>query len=400
MWSSVVLPIALLLLAAHFINSIARGLAMPRVTFLLLLGLALGNSSIALFSDIPQAIVSFCTVLSLSMVGFLLGENFQWQALKQSGVAVLAISVGESVLCAVVVFIAVWLVTGDLVLALLLAGIAPATDPAATLDVVKQYQIKTALSDMLVKVVAIDDVWGILLFSLALVLAMMVHGQSAATVPSAEHSVALTVLHDIAGGIALGAVLGLVMAQVTGRVKPGEPTLLEAIAFILLLAALADLLKVSYLIASVTMGALVANFAKHHIKAFRDIEGSSEPFLVVFFVLAGLQLQLQSLGTVWVILLVYLFARSAGLIWGGRLGAVWSHSTPTIAKHIGGCLLPQAGVALGLALMVQQQFPEVGDKLLAVVLASTICFELIGPLLTKYHLLKGQSEHVVGDSTR
>lgn len=152
------------------------------------------------------------------------------------------------------------------------------------------------------------------------------------------------------------------MAWLTGRLGQGEPAILEAAGFVFLCGGLATLLDVSYLLACMVLGAVVANRAKHYTRPFHAIEGVSDPFLAVFFVLAGFRLELDALADLGWLGIAYVLARATGLIVGGRLGAKFAQAPPVVQKHIGWCLLPQAGVALGLALLAAERLPEIGER--------------------------------------
>jgi Kef-type K+ transport system membrane component KefB len=180
----------------------------------------------------------------------------------------------------------------------------------------------------------------------------------------------------------LGIVLGIPMAWLTGRVRPGEPTLLEAAGFVFLCAGAALALDVSYLLACMALGTTVANRATHHLRPFRDIEGISDPFLTVFFFLAGYELDIPALLAVGLVGSGYFVARIAGRLLGAWIGAHLSHARPVVRRRIGWCLLPQAGVPLGLALHAAERLPSIGTVLLTVVIGTTVLFDLIGPLLT------------------
>jgi len=141
------------------------------------------------------------------------------------------------------------------------------------------------------------------------------------------------------------------------------------------------------------LGAMVANRAKHYTRPFHAIEGASDPFLAVFFVLAGFRLELDALGSVGLLAIVYVAARTVGLIVGGRLGAKIANAHAEVQQHIGWCLLPQAGVALGLALLAAEKIPEFGDRLLPLIIATTVVCEIVGPVFTQRHLrLAGQTQ--------
>lgn len=379
---STLIVLGLFLLAGHAAHAIGAQVHVPRVTLLLLLGVIVGPYVLDLVPADVAEWFPLVAQMALAMVGFLLGERFLGRDLRQSGRTVLWISLGETLVVVALVFLALLAVGAPLPLALLLAGIAPATAPAATVDVVQENHAKGPLADVLLRVVAIDDAWGVIMFSLLLVLAEGLIGEAAAGVE------VLSGVWEVLGAGLLGFALGIPMAWVTGRVRAGEPTLLEASGFVFLCAGLALALELSYLVACIVLGATVANRAKHHTRPFRDIEGVSEPFLAIFFVLAGYRFELNLLTVIGVWAGVYVVARSAGKILGGRFGARLAGAPDPVRQRIGWCLLPQAGVALGLALLVIDRLPELGQAILPLVIASTVFFELIGPVVTQWHLRK------------
>jgi len=376
------LIISIFLLLGAFAHAIGKKTKIPRVTLLLIMGIVIGPS---VFDVIPHEISTWFPSIAhvaLAMVGFLLGESFLGKDLKQSGKTVLFVSIGETIGAAFIVFCAVYLFANDLTISLLLCAIAPASAPAATLDVIKEGHSKGPLTKTVLGVVAIDDAWGVILFSLFLVAAESIVGQSHQT------SLLLKGLWEVGGAVLLGIGIGLPMAWFTGRIKPGEPTLIEAAGFIFICGGIAQLIEVSYLLSCMTLGATVANRAKHHTRPFREIEGASEPFLIAFFILAGYEFDLASIKTLGFLSLIYILSRSVGLIFGGRLGARSAKASNTIQKHVGWCLLPQAGVALGLALFVTERLPDQGEVILPLIIGTTVVFELIGPVMTRFHLKK------------
>ena len=135
-----------------------------------------------------------------------------------------------------------------------------------------------------------------------------------------------------------------------------------------------------------SLGATVAIRAKHHTRPFREIEGASEPFLAIFFLLAGYKLDISALLTLGLLGGTYVIAKSLGKITSANLAARWAKASPAIRNNIGWCILPQAGVTLGLALLVSHRLPELGDVVLPLVIATTVIFELFGPLITRWRL--------------
>ncbi len=368
------------LLAGYAAHHLGGRLHVPRVTLLILLGVVCGPY---VLDVVPKALsewFSYVAHFALAMVGFLLGESFVGKQLKTIGRTILWTPLTYVIVAAVTVFVATFAVDWSVASALLLAGIAPASAPAATVDVIRETGANGYLAQTLRRVVAIDDALGIVLFSLLLATVEAIGGERTAATEI------LWGFWDVAGAVLLGVLLGLPMAWATGRLRPGEPAILEAAGFVFLCAGLAALMDVSYLLACMVLGIVVANRAKHHTRPFHAIEGASDPFLAVFFVLAGFRLEIDALATVGVLGLVYVVARSVGLILGGRLGAMISMAPPKVQKHLGWCLLPQAGVALGLAMLAEEKVPEIGQRLLPMIIATTILFEVIGPILTQRQL--------------
>ena len=198
-------------------------------------------------------------------------------------------------------------------------------------------------------------------------------------------------LEEIGGSLLLGGLLGIPMAYLTGRVRPGEPTLAEAMGFVLLCGGIATWLELSPILAAMVMGSAVASLASHHDRPFHAIEGVEWPFLILFFILAGASAHPEALLSVGGVTVVYMIVRCIGSYAGARAGARWAGANETTRKWMGFCLFPQAGVALGMALIASQRFPEFEAYLLPVILASTIIYELFSPLVTRKALKMASS---------
>jgi Kef-type K+ transport system membrane component KefB len=388
----ILLILGLLFLLGLAADLIGRHSFVPRVTLLILAGLAVGPVG---FDLLPEALVRDwfppMTTLALSLVGFLLGEKLSVSELRAHGRVVLGITVAETTLALVAVAVALLAIGVHPVAALLLAGIAAASAPTATYDVVHECGIKGEFTDTLLAVVALDDAVSLLLFSLMMAAASAVDG---------NHSVIFSLaggVREIGGSLLLGVVLGVPMAYLSGRIRPGEPTLAEAMGFVLLCGGLATWLDLSPVLCAMVMGAVVASLARHHDRPFHAIEGIEWPFLILFFILAGASTHAGALLVVGGITLVYMVSRCVGTFAGAWLGSALTHASPTMKKWIGWCLFPQAGVALGMALLATQRFPEFEAFLLPVVLASTVVYEITAPAITRRALQAAHPQSAAQD---
>ena len=361
---------------------VGRITSLPRVSLLILVGFLIGDHGLAL---IPQSMTQwFGTVadMALLLVGFLLGGKCSITELKENGRAVLSISLVIVLVSMVLLTLGFWIAGFGLSLALVMAAISTATDPAATLDVVTETKSKGRFTTTLRQIVAVDDIWGLVVFSIVLAMAGLLSG-SETPVSAIIHGV-----YELIGAIILGVALGVPMAVLTGRLKPGEPTLIEALGIVFLCGGLANYFEVPFLLTSMVLGATVVNLAKHHDQAFHEIEDIEWPFMVLFFILIGSSLPTISWTDIVPITVFYIVLRIASRVIGGWLGAKIAGTDKLTTKWIGPALLAQAGVANGMALIAVNQLPEIGRFLLPVVVLSTIFFELLGPILTRTSLNK------------
>lgn len=378
--ATILLTVGAIFLAGLMADLIGRHTPLPRVTLLLLAGVIVGPAALDLLPTFTEHWFPVLTDLALAMIGFLIGEKITPESLRRLGRRVLILSASEVLLVSVGVFAGLLLVGVRLEAALLLAGIAPASAPAATYDVIHEAKAEGELTDTVLGIVAVDDAWGIIVFSLLLSIAQGLGGEFGA------HGTLLTAAWELLGAVAVGALLALPMTYLTGRIQRGEPTQAEALGFVLLCSGIALWAEVSYILACMALGAVVATFAKRHRRPFRAIEGIEWPYLILFFLLAGASLHLQALAQVGLIGLAYIALRAAGLVVGTSIGGRVSGTPPRVYRWIGPALLPQAGVALGLALVAAHAFPDLERLILPVVLGSTVVFELMGPIATRWAL--------------
>lgn len=373
--------LGILLLGGLAVEWVGRHLPLPRVTLLILFGVLIGPDALNL---LPDAAVDTwfpsITTLAMVMIGFLVGERFSLDRLRIRGRLILTMSATEALGTAAVVTAGMLAFGAPVELALLLGGIAPATAPASTYDVVQESRASGPFTETLLGIIGLDDAWCLLIFGLASAVTASIIGEGSASVFIYQG------IREIGGAILLGCLLGVAAGILTQRIDPGQPTLIEAIAIVLLTAGVAMLFEVSYILTAVVLGAVMTNLARHHDKAFHEIEHLEWPLLLLFFVLAGASLHIQDLAAIGLLGFAYIILRVVGKLAGARLGANLAAADTTTRKWTGLALMPQAGVALGLALLANQRFPEVGEVLLPLAVASTVIFEVLGPSGTRLAL--------------
>ncbi|MFW5823384.1 MAG: cation:proton antiporter [Marinobacter sp.] len=391
----VLLTLGVLLSVSILADIIAARTAIPRISLLVLVGVGVAavqqwglEQPAGPLTNLAEPLIQ----VALVMVAFLLGGEFTADRMRTLGPVVALFSLIVVLACAMAVGLGLWLLGFPMVLAVTLAAISVATDPAAVSETIEEIRAgDSRAGKLLLSTVAVDDGWGIIVFGLA----MAFMGWHA----SGDGSQAiLEALWEFGGAVVLGVMVGVPAAWLTGRLEAGEPTLVEALALILLLAGGAALLNVSELLAAMIAGSMIANLASHHTRSFNEIDYLKWPFLVFFFVLAGASLDLKNLHAALGITLAYIALRLCGRYLGGILGRrAVANRQPGLPGGVGLALTPQAGVAMGMALLAGERFPEHGPTLMAVVVGSTIVFETVGPWLVRRILAEQSALHVANN---
>jgi len=366
-----------ILLVGLLLSTIAKRTFLPRATLLLMFGAIIGTNALNLIPRLFVDRFGLIAEMTLLVVGFLLGGKLTRTSLQGHTGMSFSISICAAVLPAMAVFLGMVALGVETPIALLLGCFAAATAPAAILDVVQESGIKNRFSELLLLIVVLDDVWALLLFGIGMAIVTSLNGLAG------ETSFIGVVAWELGGAVIVGTAIGLPAAYLTGRIKQGQPMLSEALGIVLLCGGVALWLNVSFLIAAIVMGAVVANLARHHDYPFHAIEGIESLFMVVFFVLAGASLEFDALGAIGVVGAVYILCRTLGKYLGAWVGGYLSNSGQDDRLWMGVALLPQAGVAIGMALVASNRFPEYRQIMLPIVIASTIVFEIIGPVFTR-----------------
>lgn len=364
------------------LTRIAKKINLPNVTAYLVAGLAVGPYCLNLFDQSALAGAAQITSVALGFIAFSIGGEFKWESLKRVGTKAVIITLFQALAALALVDIVLLVFGFDVPLSITLGAIATATAPAATLMVVRQYRAQGTMTNTLLSVVAMDDAVGLAAFSISLAIAQSLTSGAAPTLYNMLISPLLEIMLSLVVGGLLGALLSFLMRFFRSRAN----RLSLMLAAVLAGVALADGYGLSSLLTCMAIGAAMVNLRDDSEMLVETIDRWTPPLFTLFFVISGAELDLHVLSTVGILGLLYILARSFGKYFGARVGASVVKSEPKIRKYLGLTLLPQAGVAIGMAQVVITKLPEYGAEIRAVVLCATLVYELIGPVITRIAL--------------
>jgi len=384
---SPLLILGVLLVTGLLLSLITAKFNMPRIASYAIAGLIWSEDLLGGVTglDISEWSHSL-TNISLAIIAYTIGGSVTIEQLRRLGKVITLCTLGESLGASLLVGLAIYIyqpiVAGPVwVLAAILGVLAATTAPAATVAVIHQYRAKGPLTTTLLGVVALDDILGIILFSIMLVVVTGV---------SLLDAVAISGL-EIIGGIVLGAIIGTLLAFVGKRVRNKSLLLPLVLSALLLSQGLAQWWELSSLLAAIAVGFSARSMYQSGGKRlFSPVEDLEELVFIIFFTLAGahfkLAVFLQSIDLV----LIYIIARVVGKMMGVYLSAKLSNAPEMIGKYLGFGVIPQAGIAIGLALSLLEysELEDVALLALNVILASTLIYEVVGPFATRYALVK------------
>jgi len=391
-----ILGLGFVLLAGVFSARFINKLRFPSVTAYLILGILIGPSLLKL---VPKGLLDSSILISnivLGMIAFGIGQNFSFSNFKRLGKCILWISVLEACGAWILVTLAfLFILRQPFYISLLFGAIASATAPAATVMVIREYKAKGTFTNTLLGVVAIDDAWCLIIFAMSLAISKAICVHMTNTLFLLK--VILHAVLVIAGAFILGTIIAIVFSYISKYVRSSTDLLIYSLGFILLSVGVALSLHLSVLLSCMFLGAVFVNINLDSFKFFDAIRTIDSPLFLLFFVLAGANLEIGLLKNLGLMGLVYLIFRMIGKVMGANLGARISEASESIKKYLGWGLVPQAGVALGCALIAKSDFPNIGNMLFSTIIATTVVYELIGPICTKYALHKAGEIIVQGN---
>lgn len=383
---NLILVVGLILLLSLLFGKLVNKFKLPAVPGYLIAGILIGPSIFKIMSqDIIQQLKPI-NGIALGIIALIIGGEFSLKSIKKLGKPLLFMGIFEILGAVVLVTVVMMPIVHDLPLALLLGGLAAATAPAATVAVVKESQASGELTDSLLGIVALDDMLGIVTFGIitAIVKTMVSGGQNTVSILA----MIKTPLIEISGSILLGAVVGYIVSYLLNKLNSEKNLLAFILGSIFLASGMASLFELSPILTNMASGAVIRNISSRHKKVFNLIEGIEIPIFITFFALAGARFELYRLTEIGFIGLIYAFTRVVGKVLGTRLGGKLGNASETVKKYLGMCLMPQAGVAVGLIVIAQHIYPQASGFILNTLLTSVIISALIGPVLSRIALVK------------
>ncbi len=359
---------------------------LPKVTGYLLGGVLIGPSILNLVPESAALNMAIITQMTLGFIAFTIGNEMNLVSIRKIGSKALIISFIQSICAGLIVFLAMlFIFSQDLAFSIILGAIAMSTAPTATLLVIKQYKAKGPLVNMLLFVVAIDDVIGIIFFSIALALAgsIIQSGMNGSLLISI-----FAPFWEIFGSVIIGFLLGILLTWINHKTQNDTELLVFSVAFVFLGTGIALALNLSALLTCMAMGTCFSNLTPKRDRMMLKLEAFVPPIYIAFYTLAGINLHLAILKQVGIIGIAYIVFRVIGKVIGAWLGAWQTKSSPVIRRYLGLSLLTQAGVVIGLAMIASTTFPQYGYKIQTIILGATVIYELMGPFLTKTCLFK------------
>ena len=403
----ILLCLSIALIAGLMLSRLAKVTGLPAVTAYLIAGVILGPYLIGAIGiegigfTSMENVHSFSIIsdVALGFIAFSIGNEFRLSQLKKIGKQATVVGIFQAVVATLLVdaaLIGMHFIMPDklpLPAAIVLGAVASATAPAATLMVVRQYKAKGPLTDILLPVVALDDAVGLILFAISFGIAKALISGTVDVI-----SIIVEPLIEVVLSLLLGALMGVLITFFERFFHSRSKRLSMSVAFVLMTVALSTLkfeiggvhIAFSSLLTCMMLGTVFCNMCDFSEELMDRLDRWTAPIFILFFVLSGAELELSVLTDISIVLIgiVYIIARSAGKYTGAYVSSRATHCDPNIVKYLGITLLPQAGVALGMAIKAKAQLGAEGSIISNITLMAVLVYELVGPMLTKMCLLK------------
>ncbi|MFK5883905.1 MAG: cation:proton antiporter [Candidatus Izemoplasma sp.] len=400
------LVLAIVIVFGMFVGKLFEKIKIPNITGYIVAGLAVGGVLVITDMDLVVDSLEVISSVALGFIAYGIGRELIFSKLKKSGKEVIVITIMQALFTTVIVTLGLLAFNVDLAIALIFGAIATATEPASIMLLTKKLKTKGPLTDTLIPLVGLDDAVGIVIFGVLLSVGKSLNAGTDIKFFDIVRDPALEITFSIIIGIIFGVVVGLITNKIKMQSDDKYETLLNLSLFgVFATVAIAKIglnfgdttIHLSPILTPMVFGVTVANMISK-VKAHETdlaVDKFTPPILVAFFTLAGAELVVAFFsqtdivyGVIIGTAVIYIGLRIVGKISGAWVGAKMMHSVDSVRKYLGLSLLPQAGVALGMAYQARTDFAEDGVTILIVVLMATLFYAFIGPIGVKHALIK------------
>jgi len=398
------LIIGLIIVASYFSGKLIKNFKLPSLIGFMLIGVLLGPSMLNVLSDVKQEYLGFITEIALGFIALSIGLELKFTSIKKLGSSIIWIILIESIGTFVLVTAAVYLLTGNLPLALILGGIAPASAPEGTVAVIQDYKAKGMLTKALYAVVGFDDGIGIIIFGFTSAVAKKLLMQESGMISGSLALMMWEPIKEIGLSIIVGLIIAFIFSLLIKKISSSNDISLLLIGMTFIAIGMSIQFHLSLIMINLIIGLVIVNTQTYDVtQKIHDRLPSYMPMLfILFFALAGASLHFNALPALGLVGLIYILTRSGGLIFGSRLGAMIGHTDKKIKKWVGMGILAQGGVAIGLSLIVKHDFAGLGKivtngqtsgdmlgiTVITLVTATSVIFSIIGPIFARIALKK------------
>ncbi len=401
----IVFLLGIMIFFGSFGGRLFQKLKIPQVVGYIVIGIIIGSSGFKILGDKLISALDPISTIALSLIGFLVGAELKIEVIKKYGKQFVGILLGETTvpffIVAVLVGTATFIITKNfayaLSLGLLLGAICTATAPAATTDVLKEYRTKGPVTTTTLGIVAMDDAFALVAYTIATAIASpLLEGRSVPVLAQLG-----SIAYEIAGSILIGLAVGFLLTKIlTGMMSDDGRVLGFSLGALFLSTGICTLaqftagpveLKFDHIMAAMTIGFYVTNFALPKVKnMFKLVDKYTPPIYVLFFVTVGAKLNVWQLKPLFILIaILYIGGRTLGKTIGSRLGARITKAPTTVGKYLPYCLLSQAGVAIGLSTSAGRNFADtIGGEIMLIITATTFIVQIIGPICVRYGVTK------------
>jgi Kef-type K+ transport system membrane component KefB len=382
--------VALILILGFILGRALRKLRLTEILAYILSGIIIGQ---VLNFRPPEQFNVIITGITLALIAYIVGLSFSFAFLKRMGKQLIIILIVQVLMTFIATWGFVYLLTRDLPLSITLGSLAGATDPAGTIAVLRDLRTKGTLTDLTMALVGLDDALVIIIYSVGIMLAKMLLGGEAGISFAFTHP-----LWEIFGGLGLGGVIGISISYLAKKIHLSSDNIfIISIAVAMLCWGLAETIGVSAILTCMALGTAVINLnVQIGTRSSELLDNIMTPIFVLFFAAIGMQMDFSIFHLMWPLVIMYCVGRSIGKITGCSLGGILSKSEPKIKKYLGLAMLPQAGVAMGLAFLAAQALSEyeLGGTIITLTTITTVVFGLLSPPLVQYAVKKAGEANI------